>query len=283
MRTFQRLAMHRTRRRGLSGPDPPDTPSRLQPVRRLRTEPPAPADGTQKEAAHKDDLPRPRVPRRNAGTGLAGTAQYCRRTAPRMEDSASRESPRTLRARASPTPSTVWRSSTLAASSFCRPRRLHEAVDDRPRQPRAGAASGPSRTPRRSHRACGGPRSPPWPPRPAAASTCRRPARPPAARRPPAPARRRAPGPAHRRRSSARWPDGCRPGRSARPRWRPGRPRWCARRGRRRTPRPSPTPGTRGNGRAIWRWSSRIRYSGRTAGPSRISYGQPWRHRIGGL
>src|ERR1043165_911118 len=36
-------------------------------------------------------------------------------------------------------------------------------------------------------------------------------------------------------------------------------------------------------GRATSRWSSRIRCSGRTAGPSRISYGQPWRHRIGGV
>ena len=39
-----------------------------------------------------------------------------------MVDSASRDRPsRTLRARVSPTPSTAWRSSMLAASSFCRP------------------------------------------------------------------------------------------------------------------------------------------------------------------
>ena len=93
---------------------------------------------------------------------------------------------------------------------------------------------------------------PPWPPRPAAAWTCRRPARPRAAPPRRAPARRRAPGPARARRWSGRWPAGRRPGRWAARRWRPGRAPSYARRAR-RTPRPCPRPGTRGSGRATWR------------------------------
>ncbi|CAM5256260.1 hypothetical protein SFUMM280S_05608 [Streptomyces fumanus] len=43
----------------------------------------------------------------------------------------------------------------------------------------------------------------------------------------------------------------------------------------RRTPRSSPTPGTRGSDRATWPSASRTRCSGRTDGPWWSSYGQP--------